>query len=129
MGVFVHFSIIVEHPPWIYLGVGIIKLLIMVVIRLVLLMVMVEVVWILVTPTFIPKKLIFGLMVIVLRHLRVRIINQWVIQTKTGPLFYYIWKWSINLALLVMLEVLLVLGITTSPPRKLILEETGIVGC
>ena len=41
MGGFVHFSIIVEHPPWIYLGVGIIKLLIMVVIRLVLLLVMV----------------------------------------------------------------------------------------
>ena len=49
-------------------------LMLMVFIRFLLLMVMVMVVWFLGKPTFIPKNMISGLMVVILCHLRVGII-------------------------------------------------------
>ena len=55
------------------------------------------------------------------------IIHPWVIQTETGPIINYIWKVMINLVLLVMVDVVLVLWPPTSPPRKLVLVETGMM--
>ena len=57
------------NHTWIYLVLGIIKLVMMVVLHSLLLLEMVKVVWVLVSPTFPPKKLIVVLMVVILCHL------------------------------------------------------------
>ena len=83
---------------------------------------MVNVVWVLVPLTFTLIKFIVGLVVVILCNLRVGII-----QKNTGPISHHIRGGSINLELLVMLEVVLVLGTSASPPIKLILVETGMM--
>ena len=54
---------------------GIINLVLMVVLKLMFLLVTVNVVWVLVSPTFTTKIFIVGLMVVILCHLRVVIIH------------------------------------------------------
>ena len=60
MGDFVHIGVISQHPPMHHLGVGMTKLLLLVVIHLLLLLVMVEVVWVLGPITSPPVKLMLG---------------------------------------------------------------------
>ena len=45
IGLFKNLSVSTQHPPWCYLGVGIIQLVLLMVICLVLLLEMVKVVW------------------------------------------------------------------------------------
>ena len=90
--------------------------MILVVLNLVLMTVMVEVVWVLAPPNFNPRKLIVGLMVEILCHIRVGIIHPRVIETNTGPLLHYICVGSTILVLLMMVEVVLVIRKNTFTP-------------
>ena len=90
----------------------------MVVIVLLLLLNISKVLWVLVPPNLINKKLIFVLMVVILYHILLGIIQPRAIPTETGPIIYYIKKGRINLALLVMVEVVLVLRKPTSTPIR-----------
>ena len=66
MGLFINISVSTQHPPWRYLGVGIIQLVLLVVICLVFLMDMVKLVWTLGPPTLPTKNLVALLMVMIL---------------------------------------------------------------
>ena len=52
-------------------------------------------------------------------HIRVGIIHTR-LQTKIGPILYYLLGGMISLVFLVVLEVVLVLGTPTSTPRKFV---------
>ena len=60
--------------------------------------------------------------------LQSREIRPWFIHTKTSNIIHHILEGSIIMELLVMVEVVLVLGPPTDPPKKIILVETGIMG-
>ena len=60
---FGHLRFIGQHPLWCYLGLGIIQLVLMVFLHSAELIVMVEVVLVLVPPTFPSRKLIVVLMI------------------------------------------------------------------
>ena len=92
-------------------------------------MVAVKLVWVLGMPTFTPLKFTFDLMVVILCHLRVSIIQPLSIPTKTGHIIHYIGVGMINIEPMVVVEVVLVLIPYTSPSRKLILEQTGMMVC
>ena len=118
IGGFIHLIIIVQHPPWCHNSEMTIQLVLLVVINLVFQMMMVKVVWLLEPPTFSTKNMIFVLMVVILYHILLGIIQPRAIPTETGPIIYYIKKGRINLALLVMVEVVLVLRKPTSTPIR-----------
>ena len=59
-------SLSAHNPPRRYLGVGIVQLVLMIVLCLVLLMGMLKVVWVLVSTTLTPRKLMVVLMVVIL---------------------------------------------------------------
>ena len=124
MGCLGHIRVIAYNTLWHNHGLGNIHLIILVVINLVLQMKMANLVWVLGPPTFPPIKMIIGLMVAILCHIILVIIHTWVIQMKTGTIIHHIGVWSINLELLVMVEVVLVIGPHNSTPIKLILPET-----
>ena len=63
--------VLVKHPMWYHILVGIILLVILVVLHLVLVIIAINVVLVLGSPTFPTIKLIVGLMVFILCHLRV----------------------------------------------------------
>ena len=65
MGGFFHLIIIRQNLLWCNIGGGIIHLVILVVLNLVLLLVMVKVIWVLGPPTSPPRKLIVGLMMVI----------------------------------------------------------------
>ena len=71
----VHIRVIAQDPQCIHHSVSIIELILMVIIHLVLQLVMVKVVWVLVPPTLPSRKLIVGLMVVILCHVLVGIIQ------------------------------------------------------
>ena len=60
------------------------SLLLLMVIHLLLVMEMVNMVWVLVPPTFTSEKLIFGVIVVIFCHIRVGITHQFFIQTNAG---------------------------------------------
>ena len=93
------------------------------VIELVLLLVMVEVVWDLESHTFTPTKLIFELMVVVFFHLVAVIIHPWAIPKNIDHLLCRLLLGSINLGLLFLVELVLILGQPTSPPREFIFQR------
>ena len=66
IGIFRNLSVSPHHPPWCYLGVGIINFALLMFFCLVLLLEMVKVAWFLGPPTLTPKKLIVGFMVTIL---------------------------------------------------------------
>ena len=66
MGMLRNIRISIQHPPWRYLGVRMIHLVLMMVLCLVLLMEMVNMVWFLGLPTLTTNKLIVRLMVMIL---------------------------------------------------------------
>ena len=103
MGDFSHLRVLAQHPTWNHGWVSIIELELWVVLNLVLVMVMVKVVWFLGPPTFSPRKLIVGLMVLLLCNIRVGIIHTWVIIKNTGPLLHYIWIGMRNLEPMTMI--------------------------
>ena len=72
------------------------------------------------TTTFLPRKLIVGLMVEILCHLGVLIIYTLVTPTKIGPIIKYTGDGRTNLVLLVMVGVVLVFRQPTSPPIKMV---------
>ena len=74
-------------------------------------------VWVLGPPLFHSIKMIVVLMVVIFCHLRVVFIQPQGIQTKIGHILLHIGLGGINLALMVMVEVVLVLKIQTSPPE------------
>ena len=74
-------------------------------------------VWVIGPPVFHTIKTIIVLMVVILCHLRVVFIQPQGIQTKIGHILLHIGLGGINLALIVMVEVVLVLMIQTSPPE------------
>ena len=89
--------------------------------HLVLHMVIVKVVWVLGPVTSIHVKIVVGLVVVILCHIRLGIIQQWSIQKDTGILINYLRRESIILVLLVIVGVVFVLGQPTYTPRKLIM--------
>ena len=62
VGIFRNLSVSTQRPPWSYLRVGMIQLVLLMVLCLVFLLYTVKVVWILGTPTLPTKKFIVGLM-------------------------------------------------------------------
>ena len=75
MGVLGRIIITRQHPPLCHIEVGIIHLVIPEVINLVFLIVMVKVVWVLGPPTFFPRKVIIGLVVVIFCHIGVVVIH------------------------------------------------------
>ena len=71
MGALFHLRVIVHHPQWCHHPVRNIQLVIWVVLHLMLVLVMVKVVWDLGPPTLPNRKLIVGMMVVILCDLRV----------------------------------------------------------
>ena len=69
MGYFDHLRIIIKHPHWCHLVVGTILLVLVMVPYSMFLLVMVDVVLVLGTTTFTPRKFIFGSMMVILCHL------------------------------------------------------------
>ena len=77
MGGFIHLSMSAHHTPWRYLGIGVIKKSLQMILHLLLQMLMVKVVWVLGPLTLPPINMTVGLMVELLCHLGVGIIQQW----------------------------------------------------
>ena len=73
------------------------------------------------------KSLIVRLIVLILCHLRVRIIDILVIHRSTGHTIHQILGNRIIVVLLVMDEVVFILGQPTYPPKKIILVDTGMM--
>ena len=119
MGGFVHLSVITYNPPRCYLEVVIIPLVLLMVICLVFLMVMIKLVWVLGPPTLPPKNFIVALIVVIYCRQVVGEIHPRVIHTNKGPIIYQILVWRSRMVLLVMVEVVLVLGPPTYPPKIL----------
>ena len=119
MGGLFHTKVVAHHPQWHHNPVGIIKLVLWVVIKLVLMMVMVKVVWVLGQPNLPTRRLIFELLEVILCHLGVGIIHSWVIHTNTGTIINHILVGRIIILLLVMEEMVLVLGSSKYPTRYL----------
>ena len=63
MSIFGHFIFITYNPLWLHHLLGIIKILLQVILHLMFHLVIINVVWVLVSPNFHPIKIIFGLMV------------------------------------------------------------------
>ena len=76
-----------------------------------------KVVCVLGSPTLSHRKSMFVFMVVILCHLGVGIIQSWVIHTNTGTLLNHTLLGRIIIKLLKMVEVVLVLVQTTSPPK------------
>ena len=123
----VNIRISAQHPPCRFLLVGIILLVLLVVLHLVLVMEMVKFVWFLIPCTLPPKQFIFVLMVVILCHIRVGNIHSFVVHTNTGHIILHVLGGRIIMFLVVMVEVLLILEPTTDTPKKIILEETGMI--
>ena len=66
MGGFRHLSVIAQDTARLYLVFGIIQIKIHVILHLVFLMVMVKLLWFQVSPTFNPRNIIIGLLVVIL---------------------------------------------------------------
>ena len=127
MGGFGHIHTIIYHTIWIHHRVGIIRLTLLEIIHFLFLLVVVKVVWVLGSPIFMPRKLIVGLMVLILNHLRIGIVQPWSITKNTDPLICHIGGRRINSVIMVILEVVLVLVPPISPPRDFILVQTGMM--
>ena len=110
MGGFRHLMVSVQHHSRCYLVVVIIHIMLHVIIHLVLHLVLVKVMWFLIPLTFPPMKMIFLLMVVIFCHLGVRIVQKWLIQTKTSYLIHYLRGIMMILLFLALVEVVLVLG-------------------
>ena len=110
-GGFSHLIVIAQYPLWCQLVVGIIQLVIMFILHLMLLISVVKVVWVLGPPTFPSRNFIVGLIMVFLCYIRVGIIHPWCIPKKTVTLLCNIGVIGIDLALLVMVEVVLVGGL------------------
>ena len=91
-----------QNLPWVYLVVGLIKLVLMMILNLLLQLAIEKVVWVIGLLTFPTIKIIIGSVVENLCRQGVGILQKW---------------------LLVMVYMVLVLVHTTSPPRKLFLKE------
>ena len=67
---FINISVIVQNLLWCHLGGGITQFLLMIVLSSVFLLAMVEVVLVLSSPTFPPRKLIVGLIMVILKRIK-----------------------------------------------------------
>ena len=116
----VHISVSAKHTPWCNNLVGFIQIILQAILHLVLQTVMIKLVWALVPLIFTPIKMIFGLVVVILCHIGLRIIHKWCIQTKKGNIIHDIRRVSTILVFLAMVEVVLVLVSPTPPTWKVI---------
>ena len=72
-------------------------------------------------PTLLPpKRIIVGLIVVTLCHIRVDITHPWLVHTNIGPIIHNILEGRIIILLLLIVEVVLVLGKLTSTPQMIL---------
>ena len=97
------------------------------IINLVLVLVMFKLVWVLVPPTLTPKMFIVLFIVVILCHTRLGNIHPFVVHKNTGIILHTILGGRIIMFLMVLTEMVLILGTPTSPPKNMVLSDTGMM--